>query len=417
MFHRRLLWLCAGCLLACAGPASADESDRFRLSGFGTLGLARSDTDTAEFVRDLSQPRGLTRDWTGKVDSVLGLQGNFKFSEQTEGVIQVISRYRPNGSWDPEVSWAFLRHDFSPDFQVRVGRLGTEFYMLSDSRLIGYANTTVRPPPDFYGPLVFAYHDGIDITASTALGGGLLRAKLYAGHSPEETGFYDPVTWDLDGTRILGGHLDYFTGPWQFRIASAQAKFSSTELPLNYLVNLTIASDPSLAALMPLMPVDLTRLIPELSTVGKTARFDSIGVVYDKGPLQVQGMLGKITHESESYADSRAGFILASYRLGEFRPYLGYSSVKTTPSRISTVPPILPGFALNQLSQSLAAATTMDQHTVTLGTRWDFRNNLALKLQLDMVRGSSQSVFLFRGPNVQWDGRMNVLSATLDFAF
>lgn len=392
-----LLLLCCA-LLAFPVRAEGDgtSSDRrFTLSGFGTLGLARSDGDTAEFVRDLSQPRGLTRQWSGKIDSVLGLQA--------------ITRYRFDGSHDPEISWAFLRHDFTPDFQVRVGRLGTEFYMLADSRLIGYSNTTVRPPPDFYGPLVFSYFDGADVTASTNIGEGLLRAKLFYGQSPETTAFYEPVTWNLDGSRLRGGHLDYFTGPWQFRIARAEVKFSSHELPLNHLADLTLTS----LGLGFMTPADIVSMAPELSTIGTTSRFDSLGIVYDKGPLQIQSMLGRIRHESKAYEDSRAAFIIGSYRVGRLTPYLGYSTVKSEANTLSS--PLAPPF--DAIAAGLMATPRMNQHTVTLGTRWDFHQNWAMKIQLDMIRGKQDSAFLFRGPTVQWDGRMNVLSATLDFAF
>jgi hypothetical protein len=379
----------------------ADEGnwfdDRLVIKGFGTLGLARSDSDAAEYVRDLSQPRGLTTNWSARVDSILGLQANLKLGAQTEGVLQLISRYRYDGSYRPEVSWAFLRHDFTPDFQMRVGRLGTEFYMLADSRLIGYANLTVRPPPDFYGPLVFSYFDGVDASASMSIGNDLLRAKLFYGKSPETTPFYDRITWNLDGSRLMGGHLDYFTGPWQFRIAHAEVKFSSHELPLHVLAGFDISS-----------------AYPELSTINKTSRFDSLGVVYDKGPLKVQAMLGRIRHESESYEDSRAGFVIGSYRIGKFTPYIGLSKAKSVASKITTV---LGVPAMDTAALLLPTATHMNQHTVTIGTRWDFHQNWALKLQYDAIRSKQDSVFLFRGPAPHWDGRMNVLSATLDFAF
>lgn len=399
--------LCAGLLFqpVCQAEQSGWGNDRLVIKGFGTLGLARSDNDAAEYVRDLSQPRGLTTNWSSKVDSLVGLQANLKLGEQTEGVLQAISRYRYDGSYRPEISWAFLRHDFTPDFQMRLGRLGTEFYMLADSRLIGYANTTVRPSPDFYGSLVFSYFDGIDTTASMALGDGLLRGKLFFGHSPETTTFSEPVTWDLDGSRLIGGHLDYFAGPWQFRIAHAEVKFSSTELRLNAYVAPLFAPFPA---------PDFTFLYPELSMIGKTSRFDSIGVVYDKGPLQVQAMFGRISHESESYEDSRAAFVIGSYRIGKLTPYLGFSKTRSKASSISTsVDP----FVLDPLASQLPTATHTDQHTVTIGTRWDFQQNWALKVQLDSIHGKPESVFLFRGPAPQWDGRMKVLSVALDFAF
>lgn len=404
----RVAWLCAGLLASAAGHATdaADpDIDRgFVLSGFGTLGLARSDSDDAEYVRDLSQPRGLTKRWSAKIDSVLGLQGNLKLDPQTEAVVQIISRYRHDGSHNPEVSWAFLRHDFAPDFQARIGRLGTEFYMLADSRLIGYANTTVRPPPDFYGPLVFSHFDGIDATASTRLGPGLLRAKLYGGRSPEFSPVPPSATWDMRGARLAGGYLDYLSGPWQLRLGHGTARFADNELPLDLLIAPLFA---------PLPAPDITALYPELSTRRKTARFDSLGSVYDRGPLRVQAMLGRITHESAAYEDSRAGFVIASCRMGRFTPYLGYAQTRSKPVGIATT--ITP--ALDALAGSLPRGTHSDQHTITLGTRWDFQPNRALKVQLDLVRGQPDSVFLFRGPDVRRNGRMNVLGTTLDFVF
>lgn len=414
-----LVGLAAGLLSlpACRAEGSDWNGDRFVIKGFGTLGLARSDSNAAEYVRDLSQPRGLRTNWSAKLDSLFGLQGNLKLNEQTEGVVQVISRYRYDGSHRPEISWAFLRRECAPDFEFRLGRLGTEFYMLADSRLIGYANLTVRPPPDFYGPLIFSYFDGFDATASTSLGNDLLRAKLFVGRSPETTPFSDPITWDVSGSRLFGGHLDYFAGPWQFRLAHAEVKFSSHEAPLGVLLNQIVASNPAWSGLIS-PSREITALIPELGMAHTTSRFDSLGLAYDKGPLQLQAMLGRIRHASASYEDSRAAFVTAAYRLGKFTPYAGYSIAKSKVSKITTIPAAPWGPMLLQIVETaLIPATHMDQHTVTLGARWDFQQNWALKLQLDAVRGDKSSNVLFRGTDSYWKGRMNVLSVALDFAF
>jgi hypothetical protein len=386
------------------GAAVGGTDDSFALKGFGTLGLARSDSDTAEYVRDLSQPHGLSRHWSSSVDSVLGLQGNWRLGSSTEGVVQIISRYRYDGSNGPELSWAFLRHDFSPDFQMRVGRLGTEFYMFADSRLIGYSNVTVRPPPDFYGPLIFSSLDGVDATANLALGQGLLRAKLFAGRSPETSPFVESVTWRLRGSRLIGGHLDYLSGPWQFRAGHSEVRFSDNELPLREMLAPLFA--PGLAP-------DIVALYPELSMVNTTSRFDSVGIVFDRGPLQVRSMAGRIRHESESYEDSRAAFVVGSYRLGSFTPYLGYSRAKTSATRLTTSV----ARSLDGIAHALSAASHLDQHTVTVGTRWDFHRSWAMKVQFDRISGRPESILAFRGPSPQWDGHMKVLSATLDFAF
>lgn len=386
------------CLSAEDGAAG---SPGISLKGFGTLGIARSSSDSPQFVRDLSQPDGLTRDWSGKLDSLLGLQANFQLSEQTEGVVQAVSRYHYDGSYTPEVTWAFLRHDVSPELSLRAGRLGTEFYMLADSRLVGYANLTVRPPSDYYGSLVFSYIDGMDVSGTTPIGGGLLRGKIFAGLSPEKTPFVKPLTWDLEGSLMVGGHLDYVQGPWQFRVGHAQIRFEN-ETPMNALVE----RESGVA--------DFLSYVPELSVKDKWTRFDSLGAVYDDGPLQLQLMLSRTRHENAAYEDSDAAYAIAAYRLEQITPYLGYSRVRSSTRDLASPPPA----ALAPLATSLMAQSHSDQHTVFLGGRWDLQSNLALKAQVDWIRGTPSSLFPFReGDTFLWDGNMTVFSMVLDFVF
>lgn len=391
--------------LASAPPCSAEEEAPARpvlsLSGFGTLGIARSDDDAAEFVRDLSQPDGLTRKWSSTVDSLIGLQANLHLGDQTEGVVQVVSRYRYDGSYDPEITWAFLSHEISPQLSLRAGRLGTEFYMLADSRLVGYANLTVRPPPDYYGTLIFSYIDGMDVSTTTPVADGLLRGKLFAGRSPEKSPFVKPLTWDLDGSLIVGGHLDYLRGPLQFRLGHAQIRFKN-EVPINTLVT-------SMGG-----PADFLSLVPEYSIADTWTRFESLGVAYDDGPLQLQLMLSETRHENAAYENSRAGYAIAGYRLGQITPYLGYSQVKSSAKTLtSSLPP-----PLADLATSLMVQGHSDQHTVFVGGRWDLHRDLALKAQVDWIRGSRDSLLPFRGDDIaRWGGNMTVFSLALDFVF
>ncbi len=396
-----LLWVLASALPCLGEEGEAASNSSISLKGFGTLGIARSDNDTVQFVRDLSSPDGLSRNWSGKLDSLLGLQANIQLSEQTEGVLQVVSRYRYDGTYTPEVTWAFLRHDVSPELSLRAGRLGTEFYMRADSRLVGYANLAVRPPPDYYGALVFSYIDGLDISAASPVSGGLLRGKLYAGASPEKTPFVTQP-WDLKGSLIVGGHVDYLQGAWQIRLGHAWIRFEN-ETPMNALVE-------SMGG-----PANFLSYVPELSVAGKSSRFDSLGVVYDDGPLQLQLMLSQTRHESTQYENSKAGYAIAGYRLGHLTPYLGYSQVKSSTKALASPPPA----ALAALTRGLMSQTHSDQHTLFLGGRWDVRHNLALKAQVDWIRGTPNSLFPFRSDDTSavWNGSMSVFSLALDFVF
>jgi len=383
---------------------AVDSSVSFH--GFGTLGLTRTDNDNAEFVRDLSQPTGAGKSWTAKIDSLLGIQANIDFSQNTEAVVQVVSRFHADGSRDPELTWAFLRHDFTPDFSLRAGRLGTEFYMLGDSRLVGYSNLALRPPPDFYGSLVFSYIDGLDVSTTLPVANGLLRGKLFAGLSPEETPFGPGTRWDQKGSLLVGGYLDFLSGAWQVRLSHAQVRFNH-EAPIDaYLRQL---GDP-------LGGTPYLWLVPEMAMLDRWARFSSLGLVYDQGPLNIQFMLNQIKQDSPAYADSKAGYIQAAYRFGSVTPYLGISRSLTSHEALpSSIPP---DFVVdNVITPSLVAQSFLDQQTYTLGGRWDIHKNMALKAQVDWIRGTPTSVFLVKNPKPAWDGDMTVFSLALDFVF
>jgi hypothetical protein len=372
-------------------------SPAFSLHGFGTLGMVRTDEDKAQFIRDQSQPSGAGTQWATKVDSLLGIQANVQFGPSTEAVVQAVTRYHADGSYSPELVWAFLRHDFSPGFSLRAGRLGTEFYMLGDSRLVGYSNISVRPSPDFYDSLVFSYIDGMDISATRPVASGLLKGKLFAGQSPEKVPYAPAILWDLDGSNLVGGYLDYSQGPWQIRMSHAQVRFNN-EAPV----------DPLLQALGIHLGRPYLSLAPEMSMAGKLASFNSLGLVYDQGPLNVQFMLNQITHESQFYLGSRASYVLVAYGLGAVMPYVGMSR-----SLSDAVPT-----GLDPVTEHLVAHSYTDQHTYTLGGRWDFRKNMALKGQVDWLRGKPASVFLFKGAESgDWSGKMTVFSLALDFVF
>lgn len=368
------------------------------LHGFGTLGVARSSTDSAEFVRDLSQPSGLTKQWSGKIDSVLGVQANIRATDKVEAVVQAVSRYHADGNFEPELMWAFVKYDPNANLSLRGGRLGTEFYMLADSRLVGYSYLPIRPPTDYYGALPFSYIDGVDGQATLPVGDGLLRGKLFTGLVREKAPLADRQ-WDMNRSRMTGGHVDYQQGSWQWRLGYAQVRFKQ-DLPLADLHNLLESNGANAAS-------------QALSMAGKLGRFSSAGVVYDNGPLQVQLMLSRTWQDSSIFENSHAAYLIAGYRFDKLTPFIGYSRVRSTPKQLATGL----GAVMDATVASVMADSHNDQHTTTIGLRWDFRRNMDLKAQFDMVRGTPQSIFPTRWERPDYNGRMNITSLSMDFVF
>ncbi len=386
------LFLVFLCLRTAVTPAAALPTGiDLSLNGFGTVALARSTDDSAQFVRDLSQPDGLTRGWHFENDSLLGVQANLSMGPQWQGVLQVVSRYQYDSTFTPEITWGFLRYDPNPVWSLRAGRLGTEFYMLADSRLVGYSYVTVRPPVDFYGTFPFNTVDGLDIAAATPVAGGLLRGKLYAGINQELSPLGRDPDFDMSGSLLEGGYLDFFKGAWQIRLGHSRLRFEH-DLPVE-----------SFYDRLPTATAD------ELRVAGKWSSFTSFGLTYDGGPLQSQFMLSKTHNDHGTFQDTWAGYLILSYRRGDLTPFIGLSAVKSAPRTLEQ--PVYPYTDLYQ------ADFHSDQRTTFFGVRWDFMEKMCLKAQVDIVRGTADSIFLYRWETPYWDGSMTVFSLGWDFIF
>jgi len=375
-------------------PAMAEPESAFSLQGFGTLGMARTTSNDVEFVRDLSQPRGISQDWSGKIDSVLGVQGTWRIDPQWQAVVQANSRYRYDKTFTPDVAWAFIKYDPSPNLSLRGGRLGTEFFMMADSRWVGYSFLTVRPPGDYFWYLPFYSIHGADAAITIPLGESVFRAKTFFGYSDGKIPLADEQ-WDISGSPMLGVYVDYQLGAWQLRASYANIHFKN-DLPLAPV--LQKANGVTLSA------ADAAFL----TTRDTRTHYYALGVVYDRGPWQAQLMLNHIEQGSNALESSDGGYVLGGYRVREVTPYLGYSWVRSQ-SRGNATSPV--AVYVQQDSHS-------NQNTTFAGLRWDVVRNVALKAQWDAVRGNASSLFPYRQDRRgSWEGRMDVFSLTMDFIF
>jgi len=180
-FQARLIALCA-LLCANALAAKASQADdngmvsdgglsvptqpMFAFNGFGTIEEAHAFEHYGDYVFDNLQPSGIgrSRNWSGDIDSRIGLQLTSHLTSQLSGVLQVVSEYRWNDTYTPFVNWANFQYTLTPDFSVRIGRIAMPSFMASDSRKIGFSNITARPPVEVYSLLALKTSDGIDTT-------------------------------------------------------------------------------------------------------------------------------------------------------------------------------------------------------------------------------------------------------------
>ena len=415
MIENRRGLFAGGCLIALlaisdAAPAQEEKDGlaALTLRGFGTLGVARSTNGQAEVARDLLQPRGISDHWSGKYDSNAGVQLNYLASDTVEAVVQAASRYNYKGNFAPELTELLVKYDPNAYLSLRGGRIGTDFFMHGDSRLIGYSQLVVRPNIDYFSSLAVTYLDGADGQVTFPLGDGLLRGKLYYGFLAEKLPFAGGYL-DLRGSRSIGGYLDYQDGNWQWRGGMAQISFKHL---------MPDAAGKVQSALLDTGVASAARAAHALDLQGTDARYYSVGAVYDRGPLLLQLMVSRMSYESEAIRDQDSAMFLAGYRIGEVKPFVGYSRVRSRRAHVASgLPDTGSGALINAALDSVLAQSYADQHTVSLGLRWDFRRDMAFKVQADMIRGDADSVYMVRQETPRWNGRTNVFTLALDFVF
>lgn len=405
--HRPFVALFCFALLAPLGVLAAElqPESAVSLSGFGTAGLAHNSTGKAEFIRDILQPRGVANAWSADVDSRFGVQINARATAEIELVAQAISLYNYSGSYRPDLDWAFVSYSPNADLKVRVGRLGWDVYMLSDSRNVGYSYLWVRPPVDYFGQLQISHIDGADVVFKRELGAGLASAKVYGGRAdqkvPSGTGDY----YDLAGTRVLGVNLDYQRQDWLFRAGYTSVRLKN-ELPIfvPLLESLRSTGSPTAAS-----------LADDLSFAGKSIQIMSAGVVYEHGPWQAQLMFNRLASDTLAYPRKDSGYLLVGYRSGQWTPFVTLSATRSEESQRGTGFPT-PNPLDDAVSASLASSQSR-QRTASIGVRYDFMRNADLKIQLDQIRVFDNAAFLWRNVQPGWDGRATVFSVALDFVF
>lgn len=393
--------------------AQAEGGPSFDFRGFATLALTHNATDKAEFIRDVAQPKGPRHATVGAVDSRLGLQGNLHLAEQWELVAQVVSARRYDDTFKPDLTWAFLKYRANDTVEARAGRLGFDVYLLADTRNVGYSNLWVRPPTEFFGGIPITSFDGGDLVAHGSVAGGYGSLKLFGGQAVGRIPSGPTTVFDLKGSPLMGAHLDLRRGDWGARVAWTQLRFKK-EFNADVDGLLSGLRDPALAPFSP----EAAPLADQLALTDKWIRYLSLGVDFQRGAFSSQLSLSRTTTQSLSLPDGRAGYLLAAYRMGDWTPFVTYATVKTTPVHAATGLPDLPPFSgLNAGVLYLTHANQSDQHTLSLGLRWDFHRNLCLKAQVDAVEATPGATQLWWRVQPGWSGRTTVATLALDAVF
>lgn len=408
-----LLHACAMAVLVLSAGAAcaADETyPAWTFGGFGTAGASHSDYDQADFTSSVlkGEGAGATRSVGYSLDSRLGAQLGVKLDKKWSAVVQVITEQRYDLSYRPQVEWANVKYQVTPDLALRVGRIALPIFLAADYRKVGYAYPWARTPTEVYGGVPVTNSDGADIAYRWQHG----RVK----HTTQA--FYGQTHIRLTDTTSAKGHdLGGITHSIEWGPTMLRVGIMTAVLDVNVARQL-------FDGFSQFGPAGVA-IAERFDIVNKRTSGYTLGFSYDPGNWFLMAEGGRISTRS-FLGDTIGVYASAGYRAGAFTPYLSYAR------NDAKSPASDPGLPLAGLPPPYAAAaaqlnsgldvllkTTSSQSNLAAGVRWDFRPDMALKLHYEHVtpRDGSRGTLINLQPGFESGRSLNITSVVLDFVF
>ena len=418
MTSSKALRLLAAVAAGHAAVAAADADDwmsRFSFSGYGTLGVVRSSERNADYLVDAFKPTGpgFTHQWSADVDSRVAGQVSLRLSQSLTGVVQVIAQQRYDDTYRPEVEWANLKYEFTPDISVRAGRIVLPVFMVTDSRKVGYANPWVRPPVEVYSLVPVTNSDGADTSIRWPMGD--FSNTFQATYGRSDSKFPpQPTTGTLEAkARSLVALVDTI----EHGFATLRLNYGRAKVTID-------AFDPLFNAFRQFGPAGAA-IADKYQLDDKVVTFLGLGGSYDPGPWFAIGEWARFDTNSVIGRRS-AWYVSGGPRFGKFTAFATYARVKADSATsdpglpLAGLPaPIAQQAAILNATLNAQLAAIARQKTWSLGVRWDALRDVALKAQVDHVKRDAGSIGTFGNiqPGFQPGGSANIVSVAADFVF
>lgn len=428
-------------LLALASPSSplANEfSDSFHVSAFGTLGLTHNDNPSTGILTSFAQKKPAEEGWSPNLDSVLGLQLEWRPLESTSVVVQGAAR--AGDDLKPMLRMAFLRQDLGHGFSARVGRMRSPLYFDSDVTEIGYAYLMTRPPIPLYGIAnTVSYIDGVDIQWRNNIANAVVLAQGYygkSGYTHYLRNFDSEADANLEG--IHGLAISLITPHVTLRASRTWAnEYTLRSDAITQLNQGTVLLGGGLRAMAsnPLLPAGMAAAL-----LHKAQQVEGFANPYDNSPVYTSlgfdatvdawRLLGEATQfdsQSQMVGKYEGYQLTLGYNFDEFTPFVSIAKQRRKGDSLDLSSLAPTGLdptidaGLSQMQAGLAQASQyadISSRSYSLGVRWDFHNNMALKLQYDRIETpSAWTPGPFAVTTLPIDNKVNLFTATLDFAF
>lgn len=367
-----------GLLCISTSVLAVELTPELQLHGYATVGLSKLGSNHGTTYPD---PRTtgvpvIESKISAKYNSIAGLQLKYDLNDQIKLVAQgyVAAEQTPETRYTPKVSWAYLDYKFNDEWTLRTGRFAFSTFLWSEHVHVGAAYPWDHLPVEIYGQLGGLYSEnGVAVMYKNAdlFDGWLLRVQPSIGEEKLKR-------YQVNDLMQLAVSLS--NDDLTLHVGSALA-----DVDVDPVLGAGLASaiDGVLIKKFGYSPTQIDQYNAALKASVRLRHlrttFSGMGFIYDNNRWFAAGEMTALRFSGVN-RDYNAGYISVGHHFEKWLPYVIYAHYKEVNfDELDEIP--APG---NAIYKSIAK---VDQRTMSVGARYQFRDNTSLKIQADRVDG------------------------------
>lgn len=384
--------------VSCMSSALAQTDDALQFSGFARVVLGNLDENDATY---LGYDGGLSLDR----QSLIGLHAEYQILDNFSVTGQFVGRSAEEQK--SGIDWLYFTYEPTRATQIKLGKQRTPFFHYSDSIDVGFSYPWITLPQQVYSSVLFPTFDG-------ALANYQWSGKEFSFEIESYWGRFDEVIFiageevntKVNDLRGIITKINYDN--WAFRASyhTADAILGLTELRDFSAILKQYGFIQSAESLNPDGEVDFYQISASYENLNYFFRVEATQTYTQSSPVP----------------DIDAYFFSVGYNYYPFLSYVSFGKNESSyPSPLSEIPigydPQLDGlaFGYQTVFNSLPG---LSSKSITLGTRWDWKANLALKAEVTWTEALDDNSAHFVVRNAAaFDSKATLYQLALEWVF
>ncbi|GAB2992420.1 hypothetical protein [Psychrosphaera aestuarii] len=371
--------------------------DKFSFSGFGQLVIGKLNTDKANY-------NDYDDSFSFKSESLLGLQFDYKFTEQLSLSSQVIAY--SNSKRNSGISWLTLNYQPNKNVLVKIGKLKVPFFNYSDISNVGFSYPWITLPEQVYNDYMFDEVDGVFFRYDVPVSIFSFNLEGYWG-SKKDTYYIGHDLIDIDVDDLKGLIANIGANNLSFRASIHQAHNNSGDRRI-------------LEFSKQLRQLGFTESADSLSLKGDV-NFYQVSINYDNLDYFIRSEWSKVSPKEISIPTIESSYFTIGYNQYPFTVSLTRGASNTSYSgRAFDIPlGVSPELdALNNLynfTYNSLPRDTLD--STSLGIRWDWQTNIAIKTDVTWLKGQPNNRSFYNIIDESFDRKSTLFQVAITWVF